>query len=291
MRNLIFILLFIPGVLVAQDGPQIFYGPRGSGTGFDSTFMDYRLLALEAKQSWLANGTTIYPQGADTTKFKIANLFVSPAMQIAGANYTTTIGGNTSTFSSYVTVAASGSQGTIAVSGLSNPSAIYMIGSATPYITLRTTTTTSIAHISTYGSWFGLNTAFPSGKIGMSALNTQGLRADTVIAPIFVSVADSIRWTIGADSIDCAAASTYYGTVTASDTLYIKGMTGTATQSQTVNIILTNTGAYTLTWDPAILWPNNTPPTLTTTANKIDVFTLVKVNGRIYGNKAQNYGG
>jgi hypothetical protein len=42
------------------------------------------------------------------------------------------------------------------------------------------------------------------------------------------------------------------------------------------------TGSRTVTWFSGILWPGGTPPTLTTTANKRDVFTFKSLGGGVY---------
>lgn len=48
------------------------------------------------------------------------------------------------------------------------------------------------------------------------------------------------------------------------------------------------TGSRTVTW-PTIVWAGGTAPTLTTTANKTDLVTLVYLNGSYYGNIDKNY--
>lgn len=53
-----------------------------------------------------------------------------------------------------------------------------------------------------------------------------------------------------------------------------------------------NGTAFSVTWPASVLWAANSPPTLTTTANKTDVFTFVTVDGgtNYYGFKAgQNF--
>jgi hypothetical protein len=58
-------------------------------------------------------------------------------------------------------------------------------------------------------------------------------------------------------------------------------------------LILTADGtARAITWGGAVKWPGGTPPTLTSTLNKIDVFTFVTTDGgtSYYGfNSGQNF--
>lgn len=54
--------------------------------------------------------------------------------------------------------------------------------------------------------------------------------------------------------------------------------TAAAGKSFTLVLVQDATGSRTVTW-PAVLWPANTAPTLTTTAGKRDVFTFVCVDG------------
>lgn len=63
------------------------------------------------------------------------------------------------------------------------------------------------------------------------------------------------------------------------------------TNGQTIVVAIKQTGAggNTATWPGGILWSGGYAPTLTTTANKTDVFTFIKINGTIYGSAVQNF--
>jgi hypothetical protein len=47
-------------------------------------------------------------------------------------------------------------------------------------------------------------------------------------------------------------------------------------------------GNYTITW-PTISWMGGAPPTMTTTANKTDIYTFVYANSTYFGSYAQNF--
>jgi hypothetical protein len=49
------------------------------------------------------------------------------------------------------------------------------------------------------------------------------------------------------------------------------------------------TGSRTITWPAGIKWAGGTAPTLTTTASKADIITLLYVNGIYYGNYSKEY--
>jgi hypothetical protein len=55
--------------------------------------------------------------------------------------------------------------------------------------------------------------------------------------------------------------------------------TAGAGRSFTLILIQDGTGSRTVTWPGTVKWPNATAPTLTTTANKIDVFTFLCADG------------
>lgn len=50
-----------------------------------------------------------------------------------------------------------------------------------------------------------------------------------------------------------------------------------------LHVIQDNTGSRTLTWNAVFKWPSGTAPTLTTTANKIDIFRFEARGGNLYG--------
>lgn len=58
-----------------------------------------------------------------------------------------------------------------------------------------------------------------------------------------------------------------------------------------VILIATGAGSFTVTWPAAVLWPSGTAPTITTTASKVDLITLVFSNttSKYYGAFNQNY--
>lgn len=86
----------------------------------------------------------------------------------------------------------------------------------------------------------------------------------------------------GSHTFDCSQKSKFLKT----------GGAGTFTLSnmkegQTVVIIVTSTGsAYSITWSPAIRWPNGSVPTPTLSSGRHDIYNFVKVGGVIYGTAA-----
>ena len=56
-------------------------------------------------------------------------------------------------------------------------------------------------------------------------------------------------------------------------------------------VIKTGAGGFTVTWPASVKWPGGTAPTITTTASKVDLVTLIWDNaaGKYYGSFNQNY--
>jgi hypothetical protein len=65
----------------------------------------------------------------------------------------------------------------------------------------------------------------------------------------------------------------------------------TATAGKSFTLLLkTGTGGFTITWPATTKWPNNTAPTLTSTATKLDKFVFTSDGTNWYGSNAgQNY--
>jgi hypothetical protein len=57
----------------------------------------------------------------------------------------------------------------------------------------------------------------------------------------------------------------------------------------TIAIKQSGGGGNTVTWDPAYIWQNGTPPVMTPTANAVDVFTFLAESGIVRGVSAQNF--
>ncbi len=71
-------------------------------------------------------------------------------------------------------------------------------------------------------------------------------------------------------TFDLSTVNKHMVTLTGTVTISLTG--GTVGQVFLVRLIQDGTGSRTVTWFTTIKWPANTSPTLTTTANKIDVF-------------------
>ena len=186
MKKLLLILILasvLPGIVQAQfDG---FEPSGGTGTTFDSTWVDARIAVLENYSHWLSTGTnySFYPVDGDTTLFKISRPNTTAAsMLVKGPNYTTTIAGNSSTFSTYAEIGAAGSNGYVRLNSNVNAAGAYLhpsyllFGTSSPAVA-------SYIRIQSVGSWFSLNTPVASRTDnGLSALAATGIRADTVIS-------------------------------------------------------------------------------------------------------------
>lgn len=94
----------------------------------------------------------------------------------------------------------------------------------------------------------------------------------------------SIAYDVDGATITFNLAASNWHTVTlgGNRTLALNG--GTVGQQFSIVLVQDGTGSRTVTWFPGIKWPSATPPTLTTTAGGIDVFTFKVIGaGVIYG--------
>ena len=187
MKRLMILLILLPVITQAQgNGPAfIFPGRGGSST---------------SGVSWLANppaGTPFTLHLGDTTLFKISNYAIFPTITLKGPNYTTTLGGNSSTFSTYILLLASGSNGNVQLKSNTNTLGLLAtsngltLGTSSPVVTNWLVVGAS--------SWFsnGIAAATRYDIYGKSAIATPGIRADTIIAPM--RVIDTTTW-VASDS-------------------------------------------------------------------------------------------
>lgn len=92
-------------------------------------------------------------------------------------------------------------------------------------------------------------------------------------------VSASVSINSGILSLDLSTAGVFYVPLTANiNTLTITNTPSPGSSAFT--LIFTADGtARTVTWGGTILWPAVTPPTLTGTVGKVDVFSFVSLNG------------
>ncbi len=114
---------------------------------------------------------------------------------------------------------------------------------------------------------------------GERSLNTSGR---------YTVATDSITFTAGVkDVIDCKLGNVFRGTLTHSDTLFFANIPTDV--SQTINVRITNAGAYTLTFWNDVGWSGGTAPTITATANKRTWLTFIIAGGIVDGVSVPNF--
>ena len=78
----------------------------------------------------------------------------------------------------------------------------------------------------------------------------------------------------GVTTLDVSLGNIVTATVTG-ETTWVISNPNSAGQSSTVMVILTNGGAFTQHYPPAVKWPSSTPPVLTAAGTDILVFTTI----------------
>lgn len=80
-------------------------------------------------------------------------------------------------------------------------------------------------------------------------------------------------------TLNCAAATVFDVNLAASITTLSFTNLPPSGNAYTATLLITNGGNKLITWPASVKFPGGTPPTLTATAGKIDVVTLLTVNG------------
>ena len=112
----------------------------------------------------------------------------------------------------------------------------------------------------------------------LDVLTDGGARSVSSTGRIFVAE-DSITFTrLNGDAIDASLGNAFRGTLDANDTLQVDNMR----DGQVLQIVITNGGTYTLDWS-GVNWTGGTVPTLTSGANKRDVYSIMQVGNIKYG--------
>ena len=81
------------------------------------------------------------------------------------------------------------------------------------------------------------------------------------------------------ETLDLATGNVHDVTLTANCTLTLTGATTGKGCSITLLLRQDGTGSRTVTWPGSVVWPDATPPTLSTAAGSVDVFTLFTLDG------------
>jgi hypothetical protein len=94
----------------------------------------------------------------------------------------------------------------------------------------------------------------------------------------------------GTTVLDCSLGSRFLVTMgTGNTTLSFTNVPSLLSNRITVLINQGTTGTKTVTWPASVVWPAATVPTLTVTANRVDIIELTTINsgtkfyGRVYG--------
>ena len=114
-------------------------------------------------------------------------------------------------------------------------------------------------------------------QFGSTALNDP-----TLLRPLMGSPRENISTgsASGAQALDVANQSYFAYTLTGNVTFSFSNVPATGTAiSVTVELLQDGTGSRTVTWPASVKWPGGVAPTLTTTAAKTDIITLLTRDG------------
>lgn len=127
-----------------------------------------------------------------------------------------------------------------------------------------------------------------AGGGGLSLDDTNGLGIPTDgIVPARVKYPPVVLGTSGSVVIDWSAGFTFSSVLTGNITFDFTGQR----DGQRILLAVTQAaaGSKTVSWTPTIKWRAGVPPVMTATANKTDLFALLRIGSAWYGNYSQNY--
>lgn len=114
---------------------------------------------------------------------------------------------------------------------------------------------------------------------------TQTLTNKTITAPNITTIKVTTAYSKGnlgsSPTIDWSQGDLQTGTLTANCTFAFSN--ATAGQRLTFFALENGTGTYTISFTPTIIWQDNTTPTWTTTANKMNAFVIYYDGSNYYG--------
>jgi hypothetical protein len=119
-------------------------------------------------------------------------------------------------------------------------------------------------------------------SIIVQAANSTALTDPSLTRPLMGSPRETIATgsITGAQALDVASQSYFAYTLTGNVTFSFSNVPSTGTAiSVTVELLQDGTGSRTVTWPASVKWPGGTVPTLTTTAAKTDIITLLTRDG------------
>lgn len=234
----------------------------------------------------------IKPSGAGSLEIAPTSAGTIDNMAIGG---TTAAAGSFTTLAASSTISANGSVGTsgqvLTSAGAGSPATWSTLGYAT--ITDDTTTNATRYPLFAAATTGNLTTEYTSStkfqfNPSTGYMTVTGLTSPIINNPTITNYTESV--------VAIGNSSTAQTLSLTNGTVQTVTMTGnctftmpTATAGKSF-ILIANTGAgsFTATFT-SVKWPNNTAPTLTTTASNWDIFTFVSDGTNWYGNSAQAY--
>lgn len=142
----------------------------------------------------------------------------------------------------------------------------------------------------------GVNNSITSGSrsVILGGQNITATNNDTVYTPnLEVTGREILSETVATGStsgltVDWSLSNNFEYTITTDVTISFSNDSNG--QTLVMAIKQDGTGGHTVTWPSSVQWAaGGTEPTQTTTADVADVYTLVKINGTVYGSYIQNF--
>ncbi len=130
------------------------------------------------------------------------------------------------------------------------------------------------------------NSPGSSNYSGGTTIYNQGspFTGGTLTQPLITKQLASSTNIISGTSVDCSITNIFQITLSANTTLTLNNFA----DAQVINIVVINSGSYTLGFTNTIEWVSQTAPTLTN--NGKDIITLMKINSVIYGSYVPDMG-
>jgi len=137
----------------------------------------------------------------------------------------------------------------------------------------------------------------------LTTSNTKTVTNKTLTSPTIATPTITSQWNFGAhtayftetdngnsstaDTIDWGVSNKQKSTLTDNCTFTFTAPSGPC--SLVLKLVQDGTGSRTVTWPSAVHWPSGVAPTLTTTANKVDIITFYYDGTTYFGNSSLNY--
>lgn len=162
---------------------------------------------------------------------------------------------------------------TITLGGSASTAGTFTTSGAFP-LTLTTTASTNVT-LPTTGTLITNAVTTLSSLVSVSTITTGTWSANVQdYTESLVSTASS-----GSSyAMNIANGNVFSIELTANCTLSFSNVPASNVVSVTIALVQDGTGSRTVTWPTGTIWPGGTAPTLTTTANHVDVFTMITMN-------------